>query len=592
MIKEWYWLNDYSKWQINSEFTPGSIDNVEVEATYTSAIVMLVLDCSSSLGSDFTKLKTAANDFIYTLADYDSYNPTESTQTYTVNGVSFRMVPVKGGTFTMGATSEQGSDASSNESPTHQVTLNNFSIGQTEVTQELWQAVMGSNPSNFTGDLKRPVEHVSWNQCQTFITKLNQMTGETFRLPTEAEWEYAARGGNKSQGYKYAGGNSLDDVAWYTSNSGSTTHPVGTKAPNELGLYDMSGNVWEWCQDWYSSSYYSNSPSTNPTGPTSGSNRVYRGGDRSSDARDCRVSHRDYYDSWYHDFPSGLRLAMYDYSSFDPLAVSTTDVRMTVGGQRSVTITGGSGHYSVKSANIVTATLSDGVVSLTAVATGTAVVVVTDELTKNQLTIRVVVSPAEPVATDSIDPGLYMGITGFNQQLMTKDFSLLNKTTKGAFTGFVASLDTLQGTVLFYAVDKSLDALAAVPYPINLRNVAIVTFTDGLDQGSLMLTDKGYLSDTQYASTLSSRIGNMTVHGCPLQAYTIGLKGTDVTNNEMFMSNLRSLASSENNVALVNNMEEVKAKFQTIADNLAKTSYSYSHTLTLTQQRHAYPLHL
>lgn len=580
MIKEWYWVNDYSKWQINSEFTPGSIDNVEVEATYTSAIVMLVLDCSSSLGSDFAKLKTAANDFIYTLADYDSYNPTESTQTYTVNGVSFRMVPVKGGTFTMGATSEQGSDASGNESPTHQVTLNNFSIGQTEVTQELWKAVMGSNPSNFTGDLKRPVEYVSWNQCQTFITKLNQMTGETFRLPSEAEWEYAARGGNKSQGYKYAGGNTVGDVAWYSSNSSSKTQPVGTKAGNELGLFDMSGNVYEWCEDWYGN--YTSDAQVNPTGPATGSYRVYRGGSWYHDATYCRTSYRYYSSPSSSNSRTGLRLAMYDLSSFDPLAVSSTDVRMTVGGQRSVTITGGSGHYSVKSANIVTATLSDGVVSLTAVATGTAVVVVTDELTKNQLTIRVVVSPAEPVATDSIDPGVYMGITGFNQQLMTKDFSLLNKTTKGAFTGFVASLDTLQGTVLFYAVDKSLDALAAVPYPINLRNVAIVTFTDALDQGSLMLTDKGYTIDTQYASALSSRINTMTVHGFPLQAHSIGLKGSDVTDDAMFMTHLRSLASSDDNVAMVNNMSEVTAKFKSIASNLVKKSYSYSHTLTLT----------
>ena len=228
-------------------------------------------------------------------------------QTFTVNGVSFKMVAVEGGKFTMGATAEQGSDAYPNEVPAHQVTLSGYSIGQTEVTQELWQAVMGSNPScfqtstnsNYGTNLQRPVECVSWNDCQTFVTKLNQMTGKNFRLPTEAEWEYAARGGNLSQGYKYAGSNTIGDVAWYWYNipshsSGSAgygTQTVATKAPNELGLYDMSGNVWEWCQDWYGS--YSSNAQTNPTGPTTGSYRVSRGGGWDGDARDCRVSYRD-----------------------------------------------------------------------------------------------------------------------------------------------------------------------------------------------------------------------------------------------------------------------------------------------------------
>ena len=212
------------------------------------------------------------------------------TQTFTVNGVTFNMVAVEGGTFTMGATAEQGSDAFDREKPAHQVTLSSYSIGQTEVTQALWQAVMGSNPSSFTGDLQRPVERVSWNDCQTFINKLNELTGKQFRLPTEAEWEYAARGGNRSQGYKYAGSNTIGDVAWYTDNSSRTTHPVATKAPNELGLYDMSGNVWEWCQDWYGS--YSSDVQTNPTGPSSGFSRVYRGGGWSGSATYCRVSCR------------------------------------------------------------------------------------------------------------------------------------------------------------------------------------------------------------------------------------------------------------------------------------------------------------
>ncbi len=169
----------------------------------------------------------------------------------TVKGVSFKMIGVQGGTFTMGATSEQGSDAGSDEEPAHQVTVSTFSIGDTEVTQELWQAVMGNNPSNFKGP-RRPVEKVSWEDCQNFIRELNSLTGKRFRLPTEAEWEYAARGGRKANGHKYAGSSSIDNVAWYRDNSGSQTHDIATKLANELGLYDMSGNVREWCQDWYS----------------------------------------------------------------------------------------------------------------------------------------------------------------------------------------------------------------------------------------------------------------------------------------------------------------------------------------------------
>ncbi len=193
------------------------------------------------------------------------------------------MVYVEGGTFTMGDTSEQGNPT---EKPAHQVTVSSFSIGKYEVTQEEWQAVMGNNPSRFKG-AKRPVEEVNWNDCQEFIRKLNAMTGKRFRLPTEAEWEYAARGGNRSIGYKYAGSNNLERVAWYNSNSVKTTHDVGQKTPNELGLYDMSGNVWEWCQDWYGS--YGSNNQTNPTGPSSGSCRVARGGSWFNDAEYCRV---------------------------------------------------------------------------------------------------------------------------------------------------------------------------------------------------------------------------------------------------------------------------------------------------------------
>ena len=227
-----------------------------------------------------------------TLINYLLYGTWPATSTYTVGGVTFKMIPVNGGTFMMGARDGEES-AGSYEKPLHQVTLSSFSIGETEVTQALWLAVMGSNPSYFTGDLNRPVEKVSWGDCQTFITKLNQMTGGNFRLPTEAEWEFAARGGNKSAGYIYAGSNTPGNVAWYSDNSDNTTHPVAQKQANELGLYDMSGNVSEWCSDWYDSDYYSVSPSVNPTGPESGYQRVSRGGNFDNAAIYVRVAFRN-----------------------------------------------------------------------------------------------------------------------------------------------------------------------------------------------------------------------------------------------------------------------------------------------------------
>ena len=234
-------------------------------------------------------------------------NTSESAiETFTVNGVSFNMIRVEGGTFTMGATSEQGSDAYDNEKPAHQVTLSPYYIGETEVTQALWEAVMGSNPSSFKGTNK-PVECVNWNDCQDFVRKLNQKTGFNFRLPTEAEWEYAARGGVKSRGYKYSGGN-IDDVAWYSKSNDSKTHKVKTKQANELGLYDMSGNVWEWCQDWYGE--YNYGSQTNPTGPSSGSYRVGRGGSWDGRARSCRVSSRSGASPGIHYYYLGLRLAL------------------------------------------------------------------------------------------------------------------------------------------------------------------------------------------------------------------------------------------------------------------------------------------
>jgi len=236
------------------------------------------------------------------------------SKTYTVNGVTFKMLPVAGGTFQMGAQSTDpngqnyDADAYGDESPVHQVTLSAFTIGETEVTQALWQAVMGSNPSYFK-DPVLPVEQVSWDDCQTFLTKLNQLTGKTFRLPTEAEWEYAARGGNESTGYKYSGSNTIGNVAWYYDNGGSKTHAVGTKQANELGIYDMSGNVCEWCSDRYDS--YSSSSQTNPTGAASGYFRVFRGGSWAYIARGCRVSYRRYFNPALRSSDLGLRLVFF-----------------------------------------------------------------------------------------------------------------------------------------------------------------------------------------------------------------------------------------------------------------------------------------
>lgn len=233
-------------------------------------------------------------------------------ETFTVNGVRFEMVYIEGGTFTMGATSEQESDAYDDEKPTHSVTLSDYYIGKFEVTQELWKAVIGNNPSKFK-DSTKPVESVSWNDCQTFIRKLNnllssQLDGKRFALPTEAQWEYAARGGMKSRGYKYAGSNMIDNVAWYTNNSVGTTHKVGTKFPNELGLYDMSGNVREWCHDWNGS--YSSHPQTNPIGPSNGSYLMNRGGSWFIYAGFCRVSRRYISSPSNRCYDLGLRLVL------------------------------------------------------------------------------------------------------------------------------------------------------------------------------------------------------------------------------------------------------------------------------------------
>lgn len=241
----------------------------------------------------------------------------QSIETFTANGVSFEMVKVSGGKFFMGANvkfnnpnkpnTPRDDDGNSNESPAHIVTVGSFYIGRTEVTQELWQAVMGDNPSNFNGN-KKPVEYVNWYDCQKFINKLNELTGENFRLPTEAEWEFAAKGGKESRGNKYSGSNNLADVAWYKDNSNSTTHEVCQKSPNELGIYDMSGNVSEWCHDGPRSYSVWGRP-VNPIGAND-SCRVVRGGSYTFDAKGCRSSFRNWNNLDSRFVNVGLRLAL------------------------------------------------------------------------------------------------------------------------------------------------------------------------------------------------------------------------------------------------------------------------------------------
>lgn len=213
------------------------------------------------------------------------------------------MVYVEGGTFQMGSDSGE-----SDEKPVHSVTLSAFNIGKYEVTQAQWTAVMGNNPSSFSGCENCPVENVSWYDVQDFIRKLNAQTGKNYRLPTEAEWEYAARGGKQSRGYTYSGSNDLGSLAWNTDNSSSKTHAVGGKLANELDIYDMSGNVWEWCSDWYGA--YNSYSETNPTGASSGQPRVLRGGSWNGSANYCRPAFRFWNnpDEWDYDY--GFRLVL------------------------------------------------------------------------------------------------------------------------------------------------------------------------------------------------------------------------------------------------------------------------------------------
>lgn len=230
-------------------------------------------------------------------------------KSFTIKGVPFNMVSVRGGTYDMGA-SKDDMEAKKDEKPIQKVTLQEYYIGETPVTQALWKSIMGVNPSPFTGD-NLPVTNINWYDCKIFIRNLNEATGYKFRLPTEAEWEYAARGGYLSKGFRYSGANRIGAVGWYLNNSDDKPHRVKEKQPNELGLYDMSGNVWEWCEDWHGDySIYVNVNQFNPKGCATGSSRVLRGGCWYDGPERCRVTSRDKCDPDGRDISVGLRLAL------------------------------------------------------------------------------------------------------------------------------------------------------------------------------------------------------------------------------------------------------------------------------------------
>ena len=274
-------------------------ENTEYASSFNAGTATLAKNMQSLIDNLNTKTTPAPS--VQTKNSSDIYY---SNGVLYVKGIEYPMVYVSGDTFQMGSTD---SDAYNEERNVHSVTLSSYRLGQFELTQELWEAVMGSNPSYFKGP-KRPVENVSWKDCDDFIKELNRLTGQNFRLPTEAEWEYAARGGKNKDSYKYSGRRDIADVAWYREISSSKTHDVGQKSPNSLGLYDMSGNVWEWCYDLYGD--YPSGHQSNPKGPDSGSRRVIRGGSWNDSARQCRVSYRYGSTPSYRSSSVGFRLCL------------------------------------------------------------------------------------------------------------------------------------------------------------------------------------------------------------------------------------------------------------------------------------------
>lgn len=286
--------------QANNYMSKGDYKNAKAKAEAVLSIdksnseaKKILTSCNSKLGQNVPPKKQESKQATVRPQQSAAAKPQiessrpSSKRMFSVNGVRFAMVYVEGGSFRMGTSGGEFS----REAPAHNVTVSGFHIGETEVTQQLWQAVMGSNPSGFRGS-QLPVESVDYYDCQEFIRRLNSLTGEQFRLPYEAEWEFASRGGVRSQGYKYAGSNSIEQVAWYNANSGNRSHEVKSKKPNELGIYDMCGNVWEWCEDWFDENYYSYSPVHNPKGPIDGYSWLNRGGSWKSGAKYCRHAYR------------------------------------------------------------------------------------------------------------------------------------------------------------------------------------------------------------------------------------------------------------------------------------------------------------
>ena len=255
---------------LKANFVPLSASGKMNWTTSNSSVVTVVSDNSTGVLSEGLVTAKAEGTATITVSTKDGKHT--ATCTVTVINAEPELVSVAGGTFTMGCFDGECWD---DELPQHQVTLSGFQIAKHQVTQRQWEAVMGSNPSYIKGEYF-PVFAITWRNAQEFITKLNEITGKNYRLPTEAEWEYAARGGNKSQEFKYSGSNNVDEVAWHSMNSINTPHPVGSKKANELGIYDMSGNMWEWCNDWYGP--YTDAPQTNPPGHNTGDYRIVRGG--------------------------------------------------------------------------------------------------------------------------------------------------------------------------------------------------------------------------------------------------------------------------------------------------------------------------
>jgi formylglycine-generating enzyme required for sulfatase activity len=281
----------------------------EEEIMRLNKMINIIVEQNDRLKRDNDTLKRKLQEFANP-AIKQAPQVIKPSQVEMLKAIESRMVKVEGGSYVMGCADEKDTSCYYWEKPAHKVTISEFYIGKFPVTQKEWEVIMGYNPTFSKQCPDCPVENVSHNDAMKFIEKLNMLSGKNYRLPTEAEWEFAARGGNKSKGYRYAGDNDIKAVAWYHGNSGKGTQPVGKLKPNELGLYDMSGNVWQWCSDWFYGEYYSHSPTENPKGPdgTNDNQRVVRGGSWWYEAPHCRVTNRDRYTTDAKDDDVGFRL--------------------------------------------------------------------------------------------------------------------------------------------------------------------------------------------------------------------------------------------------------------------------------------------